>query len=313
MTAAIAIDPGEHVVQFYDDEPELARTVGRYLSETVEAGAAGIVIATDAHRRAFAGQLAAAEIDVAKCVLDGTLTLLDAAATIAQFVRDGRVDRQAFRRVIGSMVARAGATGRPVRAYGEMVALLWEAGDVVAAIELEECWNELSREFPFALLCGYHSGSVLGHEHADALRRVCALHSRVLRTSDCEAPSPAAEVCARFPAEPGAARSARQFVADVLGRWGHAGSLLDNAQLVVSELATNAIVHARCAFWVEVRARGAGVRLSVRDESPARPMMRDGGQLAPSGRGLRLVAALAGDWGVDLDADGKTVWADLGA
>ena len=174
MTAAIAIDPGEHIVQFYDDEPELARTVGRYLSETVEAGAAGIVIATDAHRRAFAGQLAAAEIDVAKCVLDGTLTLLDAAATMAQFVRDGRVDRQAFRRVIGSMVGRAGATGRPVRAYGEMVALLWEAGDVVAAIELEECWNELSREFPFALLCGYHSESVLGHEHAEALRQVCA-------------------------------------------------------------------------------------------------------------------------------------------
>jgi anti-sigma regulatory factor (Ser/Thr protein kinase) len=316
MTAAIAIDPGEHIVQFYEDESELARTVGRYLRDTVEAGAAGIVIATDAHRRAFGGELAVAAIDVTQCERDGTLILLDAAETTAQFVRDGRIDRQAFRRLIGSIVSRAGASGRPVRAYGEMVALLWEAGDVVAAIELEECWNELSAEFPFALLCGYHHESVLGHEHAEALRQVCSLHARVLRPPAGEAPGepgPAAELCAQFPAEPGAVRSARLFAADALRRWGHAGSLLDDVQLVVSELATNAIVHARCSFRVAVREQGRGVRLSVRDASAARPTVRDGAKLAPSGRGLRLVAALAGNWGVDLDVDGKTVWAELGA
>jgi hypothetical protein len=54
MTADTTIAPGEHVVQFYEDEPELARTVGRYVSETVQAGAAAIVIATEPHRRAFA-------------------------------------------------------------------------------------------------------------------------------------------------------------------------------------------------------------------------------------------------------------------
>lgn len=194
-----------------------------------------------------------------------------------------------------------------------MVALLWDAGDVVAAIELEESWNELSGEFPFALLCGYHSASVLGDDHAAALREVCRLHSSVLRPAPGR-PYPApAEVSAYFTAQPDAVRAARQFVVDALGRWGHAGWLLEDAELVMSELATNALAHARTPFWVAARVQDSGIRLSVRDASTATPTLRDGGQLAPSGRGLRIVAALASNWGVDVDADGKTVWADLRA
>ena len=129
-----------------------------------------------------------------------------------------------------------------------MVALLWDAGDVVAAIELEESWNELSGEFPFALLCGYHSASVLGDDHAAALREVCRLHSSVLRPAPGR-PYPApAEVSAYFTAQPDAVRAARQFVVDALGRWGHAGWLLEDAELVMSELATNALAHARTTF-----------------------------------------------------------------
>ena len=75
---------------------------------------------------------------------------------------------------------RAAATGRPVRAYGEMVALLWEHGDVLAAIELEELWNDLGRELDFSLLCAYRSASVQGDEHAQALEQVRLLHSSEL-------------------------------------------------------------------------------------------------------------------------------------
>ena len=110
MTADAAIAPGEHVVQFYE-EPELARTVGRYVSDTVQAGAAAIVIATDTHRRAFEAELEAAGIDVTSCLLDGTLILLDAAGTLREFMGNGRVDHEWFRRVIGSVVRQAGQTG----------------------------------------------------------------------------------------------------------------------------------------------------------------------------------------------------------
>jgi hypothetical protein len=62
---------------------------------------------------------------------------------------------------------------------------------------------------------------------------------------------------------------------------------------------------------VALRPQGAGVHLSVRDASPARPIVRDDSPSATSGRGLRLIAALASEWGVELEADGKTVWAVL--
>ena len=88
--------------------------------------------------------------------------------------------RDAFFEVIGGVIRDAVGTGRPVRAYGEMVALLWEAGDVLAAIDLETLWNELASELPFALYCAYHSESVAANEHADALHDVCRLHSAVI-------------------------------------------------------------------------------------------------------------------------------------
>jgi anti-sigma regulatory factor (Ser/Thr protein kinase) len=313
--ADIAIDTGDHVVQFYEHESDLAQTVGRYLSDAVRTGAVGVVIATETHRRAFEAELIAAGIDLAEACREGTLISLDAAATMAAFMSDGRIDSAAFPEVIGSVVRQAGDTGRPVRAYGEMVALLWDAGNVLAAIELEELWNDLARELPFSLLCGYHSDIANQPEHAEALQRVCHLHSSVLgppRPDDHAAPrSAVAEVSAEFSAERGAPRQARHFVTDILARWGHADAFVEDAQLLVTELATNAVVHARSSFSVVARAEDARVRLSVRDGSPVGPTLRDGGPMAVSGRGLRLVAALSTDWGVDVTGDGKTVWAEL--
>jgi anti-sigma regulatory factor (Ser/Thr protein kinase) len=100
-------------------------------------------------------------------------------------------------------------------------------------------------------------------------------------------------------------------VADVLKGWGHSPSLLEDAKLVVSELATNAVIHACSPFSVEIRPAGSSIRLSVRDGSRARPSLRRDDGLAVSGRGLRLIDALAADWGVEIAQDGKAVWAEL--
>jgi anti-sigma regulatory factor (Ser/Thr protein kinase) len=193
-----------------------------------------------------------------------------------------------------------------------MVALLWDAGDVLAAIELEELWNELGRELQFSLLCAYRSESVTAPEHADALQRVCHLHSSVLHR--CPPPAPAlvgVEISAEFPANRDAPRFARYFVADALASWGHSPALIADAQLLVTELATNAVIHAHSQFAVVARSEAARVRLSVSDASLARPAPRHAGPMAMSGRGLQIVAALSAAWGVDLTGDGKTVWAEL--
>lgn len=115
-TRALAPETGDHFVQFYENEAELAGAAGRYLSDALQAGGAALVIATEAHRLAFATELAAAGLDPAKQCRDGTLICLDAAATVASFTPNGQIDRDQFREVVGSIVRQAGETGRPVHA-----------------------------------------------------------------------------------------------------------------------------------------------------------------------------------------------------
>lgn len=311
----VALDGNDHVVQFYERDSELAETVGSFLRAATQAGGTAIVIATEPHRRAFEAELAAAGVDRAEGPSTGRLILLDAAATMARFMPDGRMDRLAFREVVGSVVRQAGDTGGPVRAYGEMVALLWDAGDVLAAIELEKMWNELAGELHFTLLCAYRSESVNAPDHAGALQQVCRLHSSVLQPAgDLNARSSAGtEVWADFPARHEAAREARHFISETLAQADLGATLLDDARLVVTELAANAVVHARSSFSVRARIDESRVRIWVSDSSRARPMLRHSGPLSTSGRGLHLVDALSAEWGVEVTTDGKTVWADLRA
>jgi anti-sigma regulatory factor (Ser/Thr protein kinase) len=237
---------------------------------------------------------------------EGLLVLLDAAATLDRFMADGRIDRNAFHEVIGGVIRDAVATGRPVRAYGEMVALLWESGDVLGAIELETLWNELAGELPFCLLCAYQSDSVAGNEHADALHEVCRLHSAMVTV-----PGEQADVSADLPAQITAARQARHVVADAVRSWGHEQLLVADAELVACELATNAILHARTPFRVSVQRYGQVVRIAVQDRATALPAMHEPGPTAVGGRGMHLIAAISRRWGVEVTAHGKTVWAEL--
>lgn len=107
------------------------------------------------------------------------------------------------------------------------------------------------------------------------------------------------------------AGSARRFVADVLAAW-DAGNYCDRAELVVSELVTNAILHAHTDVWVRVTLLPEALRIEVADGSPARPLVRHYSRMATTGRGLSLVASVAREWGISPEGEGKVVWAELG-
>jgi hypothetical protein len=172
-------DPRGHIVQFYGEEQELTDRVSGFLAGGLDEGASAVVLATAAHRRAFEDRLAVLGIDVRAPQASGDFLALDAGEVLDRFMIGGRVDPADFERVVGGLIRQAVAGGRPVRIYGEMVALLWNAGYVSAALELEVLWNELSQLVSFSLLCAYPARYVAGAEHADALDEVCNLHSAV--------------------------------------------------------------------------------------------------------------------------------------
>jgi anti-sigma regulatory factor (Ser/Thr protein kinase) len=318
-TQVIPVRAGDHVVQFYQRDSELAATVGSLLARGVGAGGAAIVIATGPHRQAFESALAAAGIDVREALHHGRLISLDAAATLARFMPSDEIDTEAFREVIGGVVREAGRYGRPVHAYGEMVALLWDAGNAGEAIRLEELWNELGRDHRFSLLCGYHSSPTSGPKEEKALQHVRHLHSRVLDAQHGDSQRPVqdelapVEVFRQFHAGADAPSAARRFVANALSEWEHDGALLSDAELVLSELVTNSVIHAGSPVSISVSPASQRVRLSVHDPSPVEPSLRFPGSLEPGGRGMHVIAATASRWGVESTGEGKIVWAELGS
>ena len=115
----------------------------------------------------------------------------------------------------------------------------------------------------------------------------------------------------RLPARTSSARLARRWVMNELAAEGVFGVENQVVELLTGELVANAVLHGPSGGLVRVRAWRAGdtVRVAVRDESPALPVVRHRKPSAPSGRGLALVDSLAADWGIERHgAEGKTVW-----
>ncbi|HWB67164.1 MAG TPA: MEDS domain-containing protein, partial [Mycobacteriales bacterium] len=220
-----------HAVHWYERDDVLLDRLVEHFAPTLRGGANALVIASAAHRTLLRTGLADIGVDAA--LLDERLTLLDAEECLNRFVVDGQLDTDAFETSIAGPVRAAVAGGQRLSAYGEMVAVLWQAGDVTGALELERLWNALQRDVPFTLLCGYPSELFIDPHSATAFAEMCALHSQVVGG----APMPAdAEASRRFPYGAHGPRLARRFVAETLTTW-NLRDLIDRCVLVTSELA----------------------------------------------------------------------------
>jgi MEDS: MEthanogen/methylotroph, DcmR Sensory domain/Histidine kinase-like ATPase domain len=313
--------PHGHTAQFYNSEEELAQNAADYLYDALHAGGAAVIVSTPTRRAAIEALLTGAGVDVQAALGNGTVLGLDAAQTLGRFVVGGRPDRGLFRAVIGTLIRQARTTGGPVHVYGEMVDLLWQAGQVSSALDLEALWNELHRQLTFSLLCSYRSEFLADEDYADLFEELCWSHSAIMRDqaptgSTQRGRSEPTETSRAFALDPRSPFAARRFVVDNLTGWANDG-LLGDASLVVTELATNAVKHARSAFTVTVAPIDDRLRVSVRDAGTDRWMPSEralNGKQASgvsSARGLGLIAAVATKWGMRPLESGKVVWADL--
>jgi CheY-like chemotaxis protein len=142
---------------------------------------------------------------------------------------------------------------------------------------------------------------------------ISELPDELLRLSGRSEPAGArlATASRRFPADLQSARAARRFVRDSLVAWGCDG-LLDAVELLVSELVTNAVVHARSDVELTISLRDDRVRVEVIDSTDVHVQRRDAAGESQSGRGMALIEALALAWGIDTLVAGKAVWFEVG-
>jgi anti-sigma regulatory factor (Ser/Thr protein kinase) len=116
-----------------------------------------------------------------------------------------------------------------------------------------------------------------------------------------------------LPRSPSSVGLARRFIKARAAAWSFPEQASEQLVLIGSELVTNAVLHARTGLTLTLELRDDRVRISVKDQSRAPATLRHYRLDALTGRGLGVVAALSDTWGVSAAADGKVVWAELGA
>jgi PAS domain S-box-containing protein len=171
-----------HDVQFYEAEEFLYDIVGEFLSDGVKAAQPFVVIATPAHRRAFAQRMRALQVDPDELMDGRDAVWLDARETLQAFMEKGMPNPEMFRATVGSvfdsLLKNRGYL--VVRAYGEMVDLLWKDGNIEGAIALEDLWNDLAVKYSFSLLCAYSMSNFYKEAHTERFRDICARHGRIV-------------------------------------------------------------------------------------------------------------------------------------
>jgi hypothetical protein len=174
-------------VRFYEDATSLAKMVAVFVAEGLIAEQPAIIIATPEHRHAITQQLLAKSFDLDHLRSRHNLFLLDANETLATFMVDGMPNAERFEEVMLPIIDTACNDRKDclIRAYGEMVDVLWKDGQEAAAIRLEMLWNQLANTRKFSLLCGYSMGSFY---KGATFEDICHQHTHLVSATGATAP-----------------------------------------------------------------------------------------------------------------------------
>ena len=171
--------PCDHLVEVYAEEGAFLDSLTGFVTGGIRADEGVIVIASEAHRQALQKRAAAQGVDLNLARYDDQYIALDAEETLSKFLVDDWPDENRFSRLVGDLLQRAGKNGRRVRAFGEMVAILWARGQNAATVRLEHLWDELCQRKGFSLFCAYPR-SGFSQNAEDSIKEICNTHSKVI-------------------------------------------------------------------------------------------------------------------------------------
>lgn len=168
----------DHTVQIYEDDGAFLDALEGFVAAGIRQGDAIILIATPAHLEGLEHRLEASGFDVAAAIVRDQYIVLDAKRALSKFMVDGWPDEVLFEEFVDGLLARAKGNHRKVRAFGEMVALMWAEGQCGATVRLEHLWSRLIERESFSLFCAYPKTGFT-EDANDAIAQVCAAHSRL--------------------------------------------------------------------------------------------------------------------------------------
>jgi hypothetical protein len=308
----VQVLPAAHLVHFYSTPEGLAQSLCGFFAEPLKRGESVIIVARPEHRQALDAALRDAGVDLAAELRAGRYVSLDVTETLDAFLVDDRPNQELFDKQAAALILGAKKRTGVVHAYGELSAALMMRGDIVAAMEFETMWDELVREVPFPLVCGYPRDALEG-DLAAVVDGVAPAHHAFLVAGSPARPDPADVL--ELALEPGATGAARRHVRDLLTAGGHEDAeSLDDAAVVVTELLATAARQGSRTVRLGLTSDESGLVLSTLDADPSGEPARYTGtedEAADAGRSFAVLGALAEGWGVERSQDGRRVWARL--
>jgi hypothetical protein len=173
---------GTHAVQLYEDDAFLIEILARVVGEALESGDAVVTLATRHHQDALDERLALRRIDVGAARDLERYVTLDAETTVATLTADGEIGAEQFDATIVPALDRAAraTVGGRVRAFGELVSLLWMRSRRDTALALEALWEkEQARRRGFSLLCAYPLTAFGSADDTPRFDAMCRHHTHV--------------------------------------------------------------------------------------------------------------------------------------
>jgi len=176
-TARTAAD---HACHFYAEDARLATTVAAFLAPGFSGDDAVIAIGTLAHLSAIEQRLRSDGHQVDAVRRSGRYLTMDVDGIIPGLLRNGLPTKETFDASVGVHVAALAERHGHVRAFGEIVSVLWGRGKQQAAMRLEELWNDALGYSPLSLICGYSLRGARPPVDAAGQKRIMSVHSRLI-------------------------------------------------------------------------------------------------------------------------------------
>jgi len=164
---------------------QMVQAACRYVTDGLRRGEAVIIVVTRAHWARMVGALAMqAHIDLAEAVMNGQLRHMDAELVLCGLLENGMPNGNRFDERAGNLVETALRRFHGVRIFTELAGMLWNTGNRLAAIRLEELWNGLAARLPLGLLCTYLTDGNERAEYNSPLKCVVDAHSHLVPAAE---------------------------------------------------------------------------------------------------------------------------------
>lgn len=183
------IAPCDHIVQIYENDNTFLDSLEGFIGSGLIAGDCIIIIATDKHLQAIDTRLRHQGFNMDLLIERDQYIGIEASELLSKFMVNNWPDEVLFYESISSLLKRAQQQKRKIRAFGEMVALLWEQGLNGATVHLESLWNQVQKKNEFTLFCAYPKIGFT-QDINTSINMICCEHNKIIDGS----PRPSTEI-----------------------------------------------------------------------------------------------------------------------